>query len=139
MARFQGAKPNKAAFSNKEKALTKPVSDNDQKPVFSFEHMQDNSGWSISCCQRDDRAQLVSRLYTLCQLTWMQINQAGRHGQGTEIIPKGKIAARIPAIVTDDTNLLAMRYNGKRPMVGFKDGRTFHILWIDWNFTLYPH
>lgn len=139
MGRFQGAKPTKSAFSSKEKLLSKPVSDNDQKPIFSFEYMLDRSGWSVNCCEAEDRAQLSARLFQLSQMTWMQINQAPRHGLGTEIIPKKKISASIPTAVTEDANIIAFRYNGKRPMVGFRDGRTFNVLWVDWNFTLYPH
>jgi hypothetical protein len=139
MGKFRGATPTKPAFSDKEKALPKPVSTNDQKPVFSFEYMQDGSGYSVNCCEAEDRAQLSARLFQITQLTWMEINQAGRHGMGTEIIPRDKIEAKIPSAVSDDTRLLAFRYNGKRPMVGYRDGRMFYILWLDWNFTLYPH
>lgn len=139
MAKFKGAKPNKAAFSGKEKQNTKPVSDNDQKPVFSFEHMQDGSGWSINCCEADDRAQLSSKVFQLSRMTWMEINQAPRHGLGTEKIPREQIEAKLPAAVTEDTNLIAFRYNGLKPMVGYRDGRIFHVLWLDWDFKLYDH
>lgn len=139
MTKFRGAQPTKSAFSAKEKALPKLVSENDQKPLFSFEHMPNGSGFSISCAGPDDRSQLASKLYQLSQMTWMQINQAPRHGSGSEIIARAAIKAKVPPAVTDDTNMLAFRYSGKRPMVGYRDGRTFHVLWLDWNFTLYDH
>lgn len=139
MTKFRGASPTKARFSAKEKSTPKPVSDNDQKPIFCFEYMQPGSGFSINCCEVEDRAQLSAKLFQLSQITWMQIGQSGRHQLGTEIIPREKIKASVPNAVTDDTNLIAFRYNGKAPMVGYRDGRTFHILWLDWKFTLYDH
>lgn len=139
MAKFRGARPTRPAFSDKEKPHSKPVSDNDQRPVFSFEHMPQGSGWSVNCCQLEDRAQLSAKLYQLSSLTWMQISQAPRHGLGTEIIPRNQIASPVPSSVTEDTSLLAFRFSGKKPMVGYRDGRVFHVLWLDWNFSLYPH
>ncbi len=101
--------------------------------------MQNNSGWSINCCQPDDRAQLAAKLFQLSQASWMQIRQAPRHGMGSEKITRGQIKAPFPNAVTEDVTLLAFRYAGMKPMVGYKDGRTFHVLWLDWNFTLYDH
>lgn len=97
------------------------------------------TGYSVECCDQENRAFLASKLFTIGRMTWGEINQSGRHGLGTEIIGKGQINAPLPAIVTDDVNLLAFRYNGKRPMVGYRDSRIFHVLYLDHDFTLYPH
>lgn len=101
--------------------------------------MRDGTGYSINCCSADESAQLIGKLYTIGKMTWGEINQSGRHGLGTEIIGQGKINAPIPAAVTDDVQLLAFRYNGKKPMVGYREDRVFHVLYVDHNFTLYDH
>lgn len=138
MTKFRGATPTKPNFSA-EKTLPKPASTNDLKPVFSFEHMANGTGYSVNCCSQEEGAQLVGRLYVLGNMTWAQINQSGRHGLGTEIIPRGNIKAVLPKAVTDDVNLLAFRYNGKKPMVGYREDRVFHVLYVDHDFSLYPH
>ncbi|WP_448216271.1 hypothetical protein [Endozoicomonas sp. 2B-B] len=59
---------------------------------------------------------------------------------GFEKIPKHQIRATIPAFITEEvTNLLAFRYHGKHPMVGYRVRDVFYVLWFDHNFSLYPH
>jgi hypothetical protein len=138
MGKFRGATPTKPSFSS-EKSLPVPVSTNDLKPVFSFEHMLDASGYSANCCPQAEGAQLVGKLFTIGKMTWGEINQSSRHGLGTEIIGTEQIKAKLPAAVTDDVRLLAFRYNGKKPMVGYREDRVFHVLYVDHDFTLYDH
>lgn len=73
------------------------------------------------------------------QLTWQEINQAPRHGLGTEIIDRLAIKDRLPGCITEDTNILALRFHGKAPMVGFRLAEVFYIVWLDRAFQLYDH
>jgi hypothetical protein len=41
--------------------------------------------------------------------------------------------------VTEEVNLIAFRFDGKKPMVGYRDGVTFYVLFLDRSFTLYDH
>jgi len=52
---------------------------------------------------------------------------------------RGSIKAPLPASVTEDVTFLVLRFNGKKPMIGYRDGRTFHILLLDHDFTAYKH
>ncbi|RMJ55604.1 hypothetical protein IPC1271_20340 [Pseudomonas aeruginosa] len=88
-------------------------------PLFSFEFMQ--ADYCVSECTSDERSQVLSKLRTLSQMSWQQIKQAPRHGLGFEIIGRPSFKAAIA------------------PMVGYRDGRVFHILWIDRDFTVYDH
>ena len=45
----------------------------------------------------------------------------------------------IPHAVTPDVNLLAFRFSDKAPMIGFRRGATFFIVWLDHQFKLYDH
>jgi hypothetical protein len=45
----------------------------------------------------------------------------------------------VPARVSEDARLLAIRYNGMNPMVGFQDGGVFYILFMDRTMDLYNH
>lgn len=109
------------------------------KPHFSFENMLRGTGYSVECCTAEDRQALASKLFELSQISWSDIASSGRHGLGTEKIDRKSLKTKLPHNVTDDVNILAIRYNGKAPMLGYRDNRIFQILLIDWNFSAYDH
>lgn len=110
-----------------------------QAPIFSFEQMKDRSGYSINCCERDDQAALAKRLFILSQMKWRDIRHADRHGLGTEIISRSSLRVSLPNSVTDDATIIALRFSGLKAMIGYKEGRVFHVLILDHNFTAYDH
>lgn len=118
---------------------SKQTDTNMMPPIFSFEKMMDGTGYSVNCCDIDHQAALSKRLFLLSRHTWREIVQAHRHGIGTEKISRRAIKTAIPASITDDVTFLALRYKGKNPIVGYRDGRTFHVLFIDNDFTVYSH
>ena len=72
-------------------------------------------------------------------LSWAQIRNSPKHGLGTEKISKDAIDEPLPRHLKEDADLLAMRFWTKAPMVGYRDGRIFYVLWLDPNFSLYDH
>ena len=73
-------------------------------------------------------------------LTWNEIKRAGRHGLGTEKISKDAIKEATPKFITEEIDTyLVFRYNGLKPMVGYRQRDVFYILWFDSDFTLYDH
>jgi hypothetical protein len=108
-------------------------------PHFSFEKMRDKTGYSVACCDQQNQSALVKQLFILSRMKWSEIRNAPRHGVGTEKIPRDQLKAPLPQGISDDVEILALRYNGKRPMLGYRDGRTFQILLLDHNFTAYDH
>ncbi len=108
-----------------------------QTPTFSFEHTGKSHG--LGNCNKDEKAALVEQLHALSKLSWEQIKQSGRHGLGFEKIERAAISEPIPSIVTPDVCLVAFRFCGKKPMVGFRSGRVFNIIWLDRDFKLYKH
>jgi hypothetical protein len=108
-------------------------------PTFSLHHMQLNSKYCLTHGDEYQRAQFASKLRELSQMTWTRIKASGRHSLGCEEIPRRQIKAPIPSSLKEDAALLSFRCIGKKPMVGFRDGHTFHILWIDFDWTLYNH
>ena len=113
------------------------VRPDDQRPVFSFEHLV--KGHSVKDCEKRDQAALALKLQTLSQLTWGEIKLEDRHKNGFEKIPCDIIKAPKPAVITPDVTLIAFRYSGLKPMVGFRKDRIFYIVWLDKNFKLYDH
>lgn len=110
---------------------------NVSKPIFSFIYLQPN--FTLSENQVEEKIALFNNIITRSNLTWNQMQQAPRKGLGQEIINQTAIKSGVPGVVKKDTNLLAFRYNGNKPIVGFRDKDIFHILWIDSNYTLYDH
>ena len=133
----------KAAEVQKGRLIAQPTksdtpSTQQMKPVFSFEHLR--TKYCISCCDKDQKAALADRLRELGQITWAEIQSAPRLKQGCEVIAHDSIKGDgIPSHITADMNLLAIRFCGKAPMVGYRDGRVFNVIWLDRDFTLYNH
>ncbi len=98
-------------------------------------------GYSIPDCEKDEKAAFADRLFELSRLTWAQLVNAGRHGQGYEKIDRTSIKGdRVPEDISADVSIIAFRCIGLAPMVGYRtsDG-VFNILWIDRAFKLYSH
>lgn len=108
-------------------------------PIFSFEKMVDRCGYSVNCCDAENQAAALRQLFNLSKMKWRDIKNAGRHGLGTEKIARNSIRVPIPQGISEDVTFLAIRYNGKRPMLGYRDGRTFHVLFLDHSFSVYKH
>lgn len=106
-------------------------------PVFSLELL--GGDYCLSKCGQVERAAFADTLHKLSRMTWQQIYNSNRHKAGCEIISRDAIKSGIPAQVTEDVNLLAIRFNGIKPMVGYRDERIFYVVWLDRNCTLYNH
>ena len=114
-----------------------PKSTNDKSPLFSLSKIQ--KSYCLSACKKDEKAAFADQLHHLSRFTWSQIQSSPKLGAGHEKIARDSIKASIPSFVTEDVNFLAFRFMGKAPMVGYRQGEVFFILWIDRDFTLYQH
>lgn len=108
-----------------------------QPPVFSLQYLQ--KGYCITDCEQKDQASFALKMKRLSELTWNRIQSAPRHGLGYERIAQKAIKQPIPQHITQDVNLIAFRFAGKKPMVGYRDGRIFYVVWLDRDFSLYDH
>ncbi len=106
-------------------------------PTFSLEYLQGD--YCLSKCDKENKAAFADTLHKLSQLTWSQIKSSSRHGAGTEKIKQDAIKTSLPPHVTPEVTLLAFRYMARAPMVGYRDGHTFNVLFLDRDFTLYKH
>lgn len=85
----------------------------------------------ISKCQKPDVLSFADKVRMLTQKSWSELQQAHKHGLGFETIARDGLKVAVPDHVTPDVNIIAFRFSGKMPMVGYKDGQTFHVLWFD--------
>jgi hypothetical protein len=114
------------------------VSTEAQHPTFSLTHIQPS--YCLSNCEKQEKAAFADTLHKLSKLTWAQIRIAPKHGCGTEKIARDSIDTGIPVHVTEDVSFfLAFRFDGKKPMVGYRKDEVFHVLWLDRDMTLYDH
>lgn len=107
-------------------------------PVFCPRYLR--KGYGLAECDREEKAALIETLGRLAQLTWSEISAAPRHGMGYEKMSRDAIKGDIfPDFITEDVTIIALRFSGMKPMVGFRDGIIFRIVWLDRDFTLYEH
>jgi hypothetical protein len=115
------------------------ISTEQLSPIFSL-HLMGGDKYSLANCEVNDKAHFADALYKRARLTWADLRRAQAHGLGFETIPRHRIKATIPSAVTDDVNsFVVFRCIAEAPMVGYRDGAIFHVLWIDRDFTLYNH
>ena len=107
-------------------------------PKFCLRFLQ--RGFDVTNLDKDLRADLALTLQQRSSLTWTELRQAGRHGQGYELLPRQSLSAPIPAAFADRERFHVFRYSGKLPMAGVRVGDVFHIVWIERRFNeLYDH
>ncbi len=126
---------------NKGKKVTVNESPNyDSTPsIFSLEKVVGDN-YCFSQLNDEDKKQFAESIFKRKNLPWKDIKKIDRHGLGIEKIPKHQIKGTMPQNITEDfEEFLAFRFNGKKPMVGYREKNIFYVLWFDHNFTLYKH
>lgn len=106
-------------------------------PIFCLKNLRRDH--CLSKCNKEQKAAFADKLHQLSQVPWIEIRQSHRHKLGSEIIDKDTIKADIPVFITPDVKILAFRFWKKAPMLGYKSGEVFHIIWLDPKFELYGH
>lgn len=137
MARKEIKKP-KQTKSSKLTVLDIPNYDK-VPPLFSLEKIVGDK-YCFSKLDVNGKSQFSESIYRRRALTWNDIKGSQRHGLGFEKIPRTSIKGSIPRIITEDlTEFLAFRFDGMKPMVGYREKNIFYVLWFDHDFTLYDH
>jgi hypothetical protein len=132
----------KPSISKSEKLSLKDsakIPPKQQKPFFSLSSMDKYKIFCIGQCEKKEKAAFSDTLYKLSQLTWGEILSSQRHGCGHEKIDRKQITRPLPDDLKEDENIIAFRFCGKKPMVGYKRENVFHIIWVDPKFKLYKH
>lgn len=135
--RLRPQKLNRSASIKAPASAEQSKSTNNERPIFCFEFT--SKPYCLTDCDKTHQASLATTLYKLSQFTWNELTNAGRHQLGYEKIAKSSIKTPLPRSVAPDVTLIAFRYHSKHPVVGYRSQRTFHILWLDRDFSLYNH
>ncbi|MGL4566935.1 MAG: hypothetical protein ACRCU6_00235 [Fusobacteriaceae bacterium] len=108
-----------------------------EHPIFCLKFL--HKDFSLDQCDKNDKSALVDQIYKLSQMTWKDIMLAPKHGMGSEKISSNSLKATVNGNFSEDETILALRFSGKKPMVGIKRNNIFHILFLDIKFSLYNH
>ncbi len=115
------------------------ASSSDTQILFSLERCIAGK-YCFSSLTTEFKADFGNAIFRRRGLSWSEVREAPRHGIGTEKIAVASIKAAIPNFVTEEVlTLLALRFSGLSPMVGYRVGAIFYVLWFDHDFTLYDH
>jgi hypothetical protein len=107
-------------------------------PVFCFKHT--HKKYSINRCNDNEKLALLDKLEQLSQLTWQGLVQAHRHGTGTEKIPRNSLKVNPPPFITEDVDhLLALRFDGMKPILVHRNRFIMHVIFIDTDYSVYKH
>jgi len=131
----------KSPSLNKSSKFTVPDTPNynSMPPIFSLEKIAGDN-YCFSKLDDTDKKQFAESIFKRKNTSWNDIQSLDKHGLGTEKIPKSKINGSIPKFITDDMkDFLVFRFNGMKPMVGYREKNIFYVLWFDKDFTLYKH
>lgn len=129
------AQPNKGSRLTVEE----PEDYNKMVPLFSLERLQ-SGAYCLSNLEKDDKAAFADSIFKRKNVTWNQVQQMDRHALGYEKISVSSIKIAVPKFITEEQDsLIAFRFNGLKPMVGYRSKNIFYVLWFDHNFTVYDH
>lgn len=135
MSRIKKQKPKQGSLVKSQE----PPDYDRNPPIFSLEKLQAGK-YCLSNLDQENKAMFADAIFRRKELTWSDIKRADKHGLGTEKISQSAIKAPTPRFITEDLeHYLAFRYNGLRPMVGYRQRDIFYVLWFDCDFTLYKH
>ncbi|MPN53588.1 hypothetical protein SDC9_201252 [bioreactor metagenome] len=107
----------------------------DDSPAFSLKFLQRTH--CLSACIEREKADFAEAIFKRRNMTWNQLIQSGRHELGCEKIT-GNMKVALPDIAKKKT-ILAFRFSGNKPMIGFRERGVFFILWFDRDFSVYDH
>ena len=108
-------------------------------PTFSFVHFSEGN-YGLKDCNKEDFKNLIKKLKLLGSITWKEIESLPRHGLGYEKIKVSELKTALPSSVPKSIDkVYVFRYKGKAPMVGYREGNIFHVVFLDHNFSLYKH
>ena len=97
---------------------------------------------STSQCSYEQLKALASQLRIICSLSWSELNSSPRNTNGWEHIPCDQLKADLPVGIPALKRVTVFRFGGKTTagrIAGYREGSTFHVLFVDSRMDLYDH
>ena len=119
--------------------VTEPINYDELPPIFSLQRVQ-LSKYCFSALNQQQKSAFAEAIFKRRNLSWQEIKKQHRHALGFEKIARNSLKVAVPKFITDDVeHFLAFRFDGLKPMVGYRQKNVFFVLWFDHDFTLYSH
>ena len=130
-------KSDKKSFS-KSNVREQKWEDRIKYPAFCFRFL--HKDYHVDKCNADEKICLLERIVKLSNISWQEIEYTGRHAFGSEKIDRNAVKKELPNEITEDVPFfIALRFDGNKAFVGFRNKFVFHVLYVDRDFTLYNH
>jgi len=114
-------------------------STNKLHPAFCFRY-NTVCRYKVEDLDDKDKIALVSTLYKLGRVDWNTVNSSWRHGIGMEKIDKKACRFSVPKNLPRELEFLtAFGFSGYKSMLGFRDGKVWHIVAVDGIGDAYEH
>ena len=110
---------------------------NTYRPVFSFWHMRYRGDGCLSQCEIPARAAVALKLLKISQLTWRDIINAPREGNGFEMMSQESLKVSVPSTISPDVKMMIFRFSGAGRFAGFRENDVYHIALISEDHDLY--
>lgn len=105
-------------------------------PIFCLRHL--SSKFCLTKCNKDEVSGFAHTLRILSQQSWSII--ISNHVKGCEKIKNPRsMKEAVPKGITEDLPIIAFCFDGRKKMVGCRNGCIFHVIWLDPKFQLYAH
>lgn len=112
-----------------------------RRPVWRFADLDDDGPWALSACSTTDLPDIFAKLKTFESMTIGEIFSPGSdHGKSysVETLPKHALDRLTELRRDDETELVRLRFSGKKRFYGILREHVFHVLWWDPEHEVYP-
>lgn len=120
----------------KAPSMFKDGDTNDRHPAFCFRQTQYGFRWSD--CDDQDRNGFCGRIETLSQMNWQTMYNTVKN-TAIEKIPQEAFLKQLPPKTPGDRVFYSARGNGKARIIGYREGKVFHVVWLDRKGEMYDH
>ena len=105
-----------------------------RRPVWRFADLDDDGPWALSSCTQKDLPDIFAKLRTYESMRIGEIFSPGsEHGKAypVETLPKHAQDRLVTLNRDDETELVRLRFGGRKRFYGVLREHVFHVLWWD--------
>jgi len=130
----KGTPPRPTAAAIAENEVTRQANG---YPMLSFKHIR--QGYCVEELSERQRSEFLLKWFKRAKFTWAELGLHAKHSLGFEFMPHNEIKPMVPEYLRQE-KYMVFRHEGNLPIVGFKAGDIFYVLWIEKEYgQVYKH
>ncbi len=131
--KFRGSKPQ----ANTDTFATRESKQADGYPHLSLSKSQ--PGYGVEELTERQRSEFLLKWSKRSKCTWQELLSHPKHGLGFEQLPQHKLKRSAPEHLQAE-KYMVFRHDGNLPLVGYKIGDVFYLLWAEARYgDVYDH